>query len=1269
MRGRAPAALCAAVMALMLAPVAATAAAEEYLEPYSTTIDEYGAGELQKAGVDLGHAGYDPGKSYAQSIEVELFPSQARALEARGVELEQLELERAVGSKALRQAVSGGDSPNPFYTVYRQYMEPGGIHDEMKQLAAENPDVVKYQVVGHSTLGKPVAVLKVTKDARHVADNTRPAVLYSSNNHAREWLAAEVERRLMKYVIEHKDDAKIAELLSRTELWFMPIQNPDGYDYTFTCGQGAENRLCGPGEDDDNRLWRKTLRDNNGNGIYGDDDDGVDPNRNYPAKRGIDEEGASNNWGSQTYRGPYALSEPENLAFDRLLRKVDFKANVNYHTAAQLLLTPVSYITDYAPVDATIFNAMTGTDGDGAVEPYTPERSSDLYESNGDTIDNAYMNYGVIGWTPELDTAATGGASGSSFVFPDDEAKVEAVFRKNLPMALNIAHSAGQLDRPKNFDNDPGQYQIKPTHQIDPTEFGVSYGAAQQIEANVRRSLGPVDVTVSISGPGGNNRTVSHIRAEEVPPGERYGDARGTYYGRFRITTPVNWASPTQTPRFATPGDEVDVTIRAGGLQQEFSYRIEAVPDAVPEGETAKQRVLVIAAEDYTGTSPNREPGYDVAPRYLAQHVDALTAAGYEVETFDVDAPPAGPGGEPTRRDPSFLGVLSHFDAIVWYSGDDFIPQEATETSPRHLPGATQMSGSTILASWAHKTMIAMRDYLNEGGKAIVAGRNIHQWPTQQRSLSDTPQYDWAPDQLPGFFYPPGNAGDDNLPGTAFQRYRDISNDTWQNYLGAVGRQGGYGTSTFASGPAVEVEPGSVFEGMDPITIDIGSGNDPNQDVNGVAQPRAKLPTRLYNWSGITPNEPLRQERVELDFAGASTTQTGGIALSTADTVTFGFGLEQVPAATRDELVERAMAHLLPATPDTTAPAPVAFKWPLVDAFEATPRDPVEVDVTAADERGDMKEVRLRADGELVGTLRTFPFQFRYHPDPADVGTTVTLTAEAEDRAGNVATATRTISVVAGEAIVEAPLPVETDPPTIVGEPAAGRTLTCLAGGFLNEPETFEYEWLRNGTPIAGAVATTYMTTAGDLGRQIRCRVTAINEAGDTDATSDFVVISGGPQGPTGPTGPTGPQGPQGPQGPTGPTGPSGPAGPTGPQGPQGIQGPAGPTGPTGPQGPQGPPGSTVLVSCTLSSSGQSIVCEMSTAQASRARIRAAVRIAGTKRTARKAGRHNGRVRVRVRSQRRIKRSARVVVRVKIAGRRARMTVPLGHEARLALKR
>ena len=119
-------------------------------------------------------------------------------------------------------------------------------------------------------------------------DGTRPAILFSAVNHAREWLAAEQGRRLPIWFAEHKNDPEIEDLILTSELWFLPIQNVDGYDFTFTCGLGAAQVMCDyrVRTADDNRFWRKTLRDNNNNGIYGDNQDGVDPNRNYPAKRG-----------------------------------------------------------------------------------------------------------------------------------------------------------------------------------------------------------------------------------------------------------------------------------------------------------------------------------------------------------------------------------------------------------------------------------------------------------------------------------------------------------------------------------------------------------------------------------------------------------------------------------------------------------------------------------------------------------------------------------------------------------------------------------------------------------------------------------------------------------------------------------------------------------------------------------------------------------------------------------------------------------------------
>jgi Zinc carboxypeptidase/Collagen triple helix repeat (20 copies)/Bacterial Ig domain len=1289
MRRRVPALLAASLLcALIAASSSAAAAGNEYLKPYRTTVDDTGAGVLLDAGVDLGHAGYKPGRG-PQTIEVAITPSEAERLERRGVELNAVELEAPSGPKGIRQALDGGDSPNPFYTVYRSYSEPGGIEDEMIEIAREHRDIVKLVRIGKTTLGKPIYVLKITNGARNVPDNTRIPVLYSSINHAREWIAAETGRRLMNWFVDNKDSDLMRSLLRTHELWVMPIHNVDGYDHTFTCGVGAANRMCHYSEPESNRLWRKNLRDNNENGIFGDnppgpEGDGVDPNRNYSTGWGLDPEGSSASEGSETYRGPSALSEPENKAYDRLLRRIDFVSLVNYHSAAQLLLYPFGSYTDYSSSDDSFFKAVTGTYGDAAVDPYVSQRSADLYVTNGETVEHGYTAYGILGWTPELDQRRTGGGGdGSSFIFPDDESTVQAVFEKNLDFALNVAVSAEDPEEPRNATTNPSTYRVKATVDIDPTPLEVSYGADQTIEAVVKRSLGTVTMDIEGEDPDGEEREMPTVTLTEWEGGERLGDRLGSFFTRVRGQVPAEFLAiedPSdpdyRPPRRVEEGEVLTVTIRAGGQSQQFSYRIEALPDPPPAGEEPKQRVLVVAAEDYTGVSPNRRPDYDVAPRYLTQHVQALEAAGYEVEVFNSDAPPLNAEGEPAPKRITGLGILSHFDAVLYYTGDDFIPQDALNPDPRHLATstATGPSGSTEMASWSFKSWIALRDYLNEGGKVVFSGRNaIQPFLPTSTGLNATGPYDYRSDQAYGFFYPPDNAGDDRRPHTAFQELIPVSNDVAQYYFGATVRQGGYGTTTFNASQVLP-QTGGIFEGMAPIALDTGSGNDPNQDVNGVSLPRAKSPTRFRNWSSLAVQKPLRQERIELDVANPPA-QQGGVALSSRDTVLFGFGLEQVDAVTRDELVRRSFAYLLPTTPDTTPPT-VAFAYP-DEGATATTLDPVEIEVDAVDERGDMKEVRLLVGDEQVGRKVSFPFQLRYQPTSDDVGESVTLRVVAEDAAGNTAEATRTISVVAPDpADVIAASPLPSVPPEITGEPASGRTLMCVGAQFDNPPFDLSYEWLRNGNPIPGATSQSYVTLAADLGRQLRCRVTATNPSeaeANADVTSDFVIVSGGPQGPTGPTGPTGPQGPSGPTGPSGPQGPAGPTGPSGPAGPTGPQGPAGPTGPTGPQGPQGPqgppgpPGSTVLVSCQLSDDSRSIECTMSASQATAARLKGSIRLAGSRVTATKSGKR-GKVTVRLRNNRRLSRSQRVVVRVSVAGRSARMTVPIGRKVRLTTK-
>jgi Zinc carboxypeptidase len=99
--------------------------------------------------------------------------------------------------------------------------------------------------------------------------------------------------------------------------------NPDGYQYTF----------------DNERLWRKNLRDNDGDGqITG--IDGVDPKRNFDEHFTYDEEGSSSIQASLTYRGPSAASEPETRAMQGLLDRIKPKFQSNYHSFGPLILYP-----------------------------------------------------------------------------------------------------------------------------------------------------------------------------------------------------------------------------------------------------------------------------------------------------------------------------------------------------------------------------------------------------------------------------------------------------------------------------------------------------------------------------------------------------------------------------------------------------------------------------------------------------------------------------------------------------------------------------------------------------------------------------------------------------------------------------------------------------------------------------------------------------------------------------------------------------------------
>jgi hypothetical protein len=63
-------------------------------------------------------------------------------------------------------------------------------------------------------------------------------------------------------------------------------------------------------------------------------------------------------------------------------------------------------------------------------------------------------------------------------------------------------------------------------------------------------------------------------------------------------------------------------------------------------------------------------------------------------------------------------------------------------------------------------------------------------------------------------------------------------------------------------------------------------------------------------------------------------------------------------------------------------------------------------------------------------------------------------------------------------------------PPSIVGTPAVGQTLTAVEGTWPGDPD-FDYQWLRGGNPVSGADNRTYRVQVLDAGRPVTVKVIA----------------------------------------------------------------------------------------------------------------------------------------------------------------------------------
>ena len=303
-------------------------------------------------------------------------------LRAHGVGFDVLvpDIDAVAAAEATRIKDGGGSD---FFADFRDY---AALTARLDGLVEQAPDRVEKVVIGATLEGRPIWAVKIGHGSEKM--------LLNGTQHAREWIAAMTATCVADRLVRDYDrDPAIRAFVDRSEVWIVPVVNPDGYQFSW-------------GTD---RYWRKNRRDRTG----------VDLNRNFSIAWGGT--GSSKNTRSEIYRGAYAFSEPETQALRDLALREHVTKHIDFHAYGQLILYPWNYTGTPAP-DRAKFAAV----GDGIASAmfaqhqtrYALQPGIDLYAAAGTATDWMYGVAHAQSYTIELRPKG-----GSGFVLPPAQIK------------------------------------------------------------------------------------------------------------------------------------------------------------------------------------------------------------------------------------------------------------------------------------------------------------------------------------------------------------------------------------------------------------------------------------------------------------------------------------------------------------------------------------------------------------------------------------------------------------------------------------------------------------------------------------------------------------------------------------------------------------------------------------------------------------------------------------------------------------------------------
>lgn len=301
--------------------------------------------------------------------------------------------DRLVGYKA---ALAGVQSP--YASGYHSFEQ---MEQEIDEVARLHPDIVQKISLGTSPEGRQIWALKITENAQGDTSH-KSGVVITGCHHAREWMTVEAPLKVIRDLTGNLSDPALQKRLRDSEIWIVPVVNPDGYEYSRT----------------ESSYWRKNRRtlvtDQNGKPTSA---VGVDLNRNYwdgrpehlhvyrppgdtPGNTGDDYSATSDDPRDETYRGPHGGSEPEVKAVLALqLSRPNIKAVLDYHSYGDTILYPYGHTREPSPNQSLYLDI--GAKMQEASSGFSLQQSVGLYPAAGTSDDTHDLN-GILNFTIEM---------------------------------------------------------------------------------------------------------------------------------------------------------------------------------------------------------------------------------------------------------------------------------------------------------------------------------------------------------------------------------------------------------------------------------------------------------------------------------------------------------------------------------------------------------------------------------------------------------------------------------------------------------------------------------------------------------------------------------------------------------------------------------------------------------------------------------------------------------------------------------------------------